>query len=33
MKITDREVVDILFKHYPKIYNDIYDHIEEQEQQ
>ena len=31
MKITDKEVVDILFKYYPKIYNDICDHIEEQE--
>ena len=32
MKITDKEVVDILFKYYPNIYNDICDHIEEQEQ-
>jgi hypothetical protein len=32
MKITDKEIVDILHMYYPKIYNNICEHIQQQEQ-
>ena len=32
MKITDTEIVDILHLYYPKIYNNICEHIQQQEQ-
>ncbi len=32
MEITDKEIVDILYKVYPKIFNNIVDTIENQEE-
>ena len=32
MEITDKEIVDILHLYYPKIYNNICEHIQQQEQ-